>query len=64
MTKSVRSTNDTLTILLLGSSGFIGQKVEANLAKLAHTLLTPNRQQINFIRPNWRDIHQQFQQVD
>ena len=56
--------NHTLTILLLGSSGFIGQKVNSNLANLGHILITPKRQQINFIRPNWRDIHQQFQQVD
>lgn len=64
MTKSAPYTNDPLNILLLGSSGFIGQEVTSNLAKLGHRLLTPSRQQINFIRPNWRDIHQQFQQVD
>lgn len=51
------------TILLLGSSGFIGSRVTKQLTTLGYSLRTPSHNQINFINPDGSQIAQAFQGV-
>lgn len=49
-----------MTILLLGSSGFIGRQVKLLLAQMGHDLRLPNHQQLDFIS---LDVHSNQQNL-
>ncbi|PNK60741.1 hypothetical protein [Psychrobacter sp. FDAARGOS_221] len=54
-----------IVVLLLGASGFIGGQLKTWLSKQPNvTLITPTREQVNFITPDWQQITAQLQGVD
>ena len=63
MTHDHRNQTNSQTILLLGSSGFVGSRVTQKLSTLGYSLRTPSHKQINFIHPDKPQIEQAFQGI-
>lgn len=51
-------------VLLLGSSGFIGQRVAEKLQTLGYQLRCPRRDQVDFMTPDWQGIAKLVDGVD
>ena len=49
-----------MTILLLGSSGFIGRKVRSLLVQMGHDLRLPTHQQLDFSNLDWHSNQQKL----
>ncbi|WP_131668702.1 epimerase [Psychrobacter pygoscelis] len=64
MTASSKTSKTSKTILLLGSSGFIGQQVRLRLAAAGGLLRLPQRQQIDFTNLDMSSIASLLQGVD
>lgn len=53
-----------MKILLLGSSGFIGERLLTALQNTHHQIICPNRQYIDFLTPNWDNFKQLLTDID
>lgn len=53
-----------MKILLLGSSGFIGRRLLIALQNTHHQIICPNRQDIDFLTPNWDNFKQLLTDID